>query len=526
MTKIDIQDINNIITEASAYMDKGQIECAVELINKGLMQDSNNYELIFMKALCLEQEGCISEAYYMYKLAIFLSKDTEDGDIIKIEYDRMCRYSDTDEYSLGKALESLVKERIHMGEYNNTYNFLKEILYVKNKIAVDIAATYENMLLFMMLEISLCERNSGIKEEQNIFRRYDYELFEKIFIKVRLALRRIRFGLAYSEQKELEVLMLKYNITGDMLAVIIEYAIDPACWYVVMDKAKGIIENKCAEQAEVVGGYMNWILSRGDIPIQQCYDEDNYNNNAELVEINCNKFNINNEQSDKDYHKINIIFCTNDDLYCEECVRYIRRLRIPDGMKLEITAVKKADSMTSGYNIAMHTNNAGYKIYIHQDTFIIDTYILDKIVKTFESDHDIGLIGNSGTVMLPKDGIWWSDKQNNYKNWRGNLYQDLLLNTSKLVTLCRNGRVENAVAIDGIFMATSKDITWREDVFNGWHFYDISQTYEFRRAGYKTVFLNDDKIALLHEVTSKKDPYNKYEEYRQKFLQEYMYEVK
>lgn len=126
--------------------------------------------------------------------------------------------------------------------------------------------------------------------------------------------------------------------------------------------------------------------------------------------------------------------------------------------------------MTSGYNIAMHTNNAGYKIYIHQDTFIIDTYILDKIVKTFESDHDIGLIGNSGTVMLPKDGIWWSDKQNNYKNWRGNLYQDLLLNTSKLVTLCRNGRVENAVAIDGIFMATSKDITWREDVFNGWHF--------------------------------------------------------
>ena len=85
MTKIDIQDINNIITEASAYMDNGQIECAVELINKGLMQDSNNYELIFMKALCLEQEGCISEAYYMYKLAIFLSKDTEDGDIIKIE---------------------------------------------------------------------------------------------------------------------------------------------------------------------------------------------------------------------------------------------------------------------------------------------------------------------------------------------------------------------------------------------------------------------------------------------------------
>ena len=42
-------------------------------------------------------------------------------------------------------------------------------------------------------------------------------------------------------------------------------------------------------------------------------------------------------------------------------------------------------------------------------------------------------------------------------------------------------------AVDGLFIATQYDVKWREDIFDGWDFYDISQSEEFHRAGYKVV---------------------------------------
>lgn len=44
-------------------------------------------------------------------------------------------------------------------------------------------------------------------------------------------------------------------------------------------------------------------------------------------------------------------------------------------------------------------------------------------------------------------------------------------------------RVVDVTAIDGMFMATQYDISWREDLFDGWDFYDISQSCEFTRGG-------------------------------------------
>ena len=36
-------------------------------------------------------------------------------------------------------------------------------------------------------------------------------------------------------------------------------------------------------------------------------------------------------------------------------------------------------------------------------------------------------------------------------------------------------------------MATQYDIPWREDIFTGWDFYDVSQSFEFRKAGYNVI---------------------------------------
>lgn len=81
--------------------------------------------------------------------------------------------------------------------------------------------------------------------------------------------------------------------------------------------------------------------------------------------------------------KICFIICYNDDKYISECLHYINRLTVPDGYLLDVLTVKNADSMTSGYNAAMNETDAKYKIYMHQDVFIVNINLLEDIIKIF-----------------------------------------------------------------------------------------------------------------------------------------------
>ena len=36
-------------------------------------------------------------------------------------------------------------------------------------------------------------------------------------------------------------------------------------------------------------------------------------------------------------------------------------------------------------------------------------------------------------------------------------------------------------------MITQYDIPWKEDIFTGWDFYDISQSFEFRKRNYDVI---------------------------------------
>lgn len=55
-------------------MDNEQYDKAIKDISLGISYDPDNYELIFMEALCKEKLGFIEYAYYDYRLAIYLAK--------------------------------------------------------------------------------------------------------------------------------------------------------------------------------------------------------------------------------------------------------------------------------------------------------------------------------------------------------------------------------------------------------------------------------------------------------------------
>ena len=150
-----------------------------------------------------------------------------------------------------------------------------------------------------------------------------------------------------------------------------------------------------------------------------------------------------------DEHKFCFIICTNDELQLQECVLYLNLLHVPDGYQTELITVTDAVSMTAGYNEAMRVSNAKYKIYLHQDSFIVETLFLDKLLELFQSDAQIGMIGTLGARRLSEDGIIWHGER------CGNAY---LLSQHEGSDIRVLEHHQEVAALDGVLIATQVDI--------------------------------------------------------------------
>ena len=217
--------------------------------------------------------------------------------------------------------------------------------------------------------------------------------------------------------------------------------------------------------------------------------------------------------------KVAIIYCANDSEYIEEINYYLKFIRLPKGFEGEVLVVKNATSMCAGYNVAMACTDAKYKVYIHQDTFIIDENLIINCIKHMEENDNLKMLGVAGCKNLPESGKWWRAKDEDKKMC---LYQDAIMQFIRSNSGASEQGYSKVNAIDGIFIMTSDDIRWNEELFDGWHFYDISQTTEFIRRGYDAAIIEPGYPCIIHEMTMKKDPDNLYDIYAKKFTNEYL----
>ena len=216
--------------------------------------------------------------------------------------------------------------------------------------------------------------------------------------------------------------------------------------------------------------------------------------------------------------KIAFIICTNDEIMIKECRLYIERLFVPKGYKTEILEIYDAVSMASGYNAGMKQTDARYKIYMHQDVFILNRYFLVNMLKAFQLYPSAKMMGMVGTERLSATGIMWKGKS------YGALYErDERPYVHEL--LDEKTKVMKAEAIDGLLMATCEDIPWREDLFDGFDFYDISQSFEFRRHGYDIAVPNQEYAWCVHDDGKILNLLH-YNHYRKIFLQNYAEDMK
>ncbi len=214
--------------------------------------------------------------------------------------------------------------------------------------------------------------------------------------------------------------------------------------------------------------------------------------------------------------KIDFIVAYNDESYFEECCFYIGQLAVPDGYEIGMLGIRDGLSMTSAYNEGMSASEAKYKVYLHQDVFIFHKDFMEDILAIFQRDKSIGMIGVLGGIHLPEDAIY-------YRAWNiGRVKADNAINVLEVNFQDPDAEEPylEAEAIDGMMMITQYDLPWREDLFQGWDFYDASQSFEFRRAGYRIVVPRQKEAWCLHDcgVSKLKD----YDNNRSIFIREYL----
>lgn len=208
------------------------------------------------------------------------------------------------------------------------------------------------------------------------------------------------------------------------------------------------------------------------------------------------------------------VTCVQDEEMYNSCLKHLGRIKVPENGKVDFLAIRGAKSMAEGYNQALQ-HKAKYKVYLHEDTIIINKDLLENSLTLFQSHPEIGMLGVMGCKKLPPEGLWWEGKD---------LYGKILANRMSIYDLVTYQEVKNEAetvdAIDGVLMITQYDLPWREDIISGFHFYDISQSMEFKMRGYSVAIPKQVEPWAFHARTTvfKK---NEYEIHRNNFLHHY-----
>lgn len=179
--------------------------------------------------------------------------------------------------------------------------------------------------------------------------------------------------------------------------------------------------------------------------------------------------------------KFCFIFSVNNDEIFDIALQHVKQLIVPPEYFVDYIKVTGSLGLTNAYNTAMNSSNAKYKIYMHQDVLLLNRNFLNDLLQMFTNDGTLGMVGVVGARNLPRNGVWWesTEKVGTVLENRG------LFGYLQFDHFFSRDTVAFVDVIDGLLMATQYDVPWREDLFDGWHFYDISQSLEFKRRGYR-----------------------------------------
>ncbi|NDI36223.1 glycosyltransferase family protein [Chengkuizengella sediminis] len=214
---------------------------------------------------------------------------------------------------------------------------------------------------------------------------------------------------------------------------------------------------------------------------------------------------------------IAFICCVNNENHYNECKNHINHLYVPAGFRIEHIPLYNCENITVEYNKAMKNSKAKYKVYIHQDCFILNKTFIPNFLKVFSEDEQNGMLGVAGVKQLPPSGVWWEGKE---------CYGKVIEYRQSYNYLCFQefeSQYVDVHAVDGLVVVTQYDIEWDERI-KGFHFYDTSQCIRFIKQGLNVVIPRQPMPWVLHFIgkrgTNNQD-FREFHQLRKKFLHLY-----
>lgn len=514
-----------------------RVDEALDTARAGYEHFCNNYELAFMMANYLFYKGDREQGYFYYLLSQSLC-DTQDKEFITQNIQAIDT-SDLDCEKSKEFLEKILRERMAWREYDKTFKFVTDTIYSQNEFLFEKVIDKWLRYYCLILEITSCEKNRGLTEF-TADRFADWKYFEKVMADFKFAYRRVWFGFPCKDQQYLVQLYREYKVSPEFVVIMSRCSMADEYVASALEKAAVLMyENNEMLAADILIRYSKWFESVSSKNLRVADEQAEYSNNAEVIRVDAGAkhFREKAEQSEykqsdnsitdvveaqreRNVNEVAYIMCANNQAYVDEVVKYLHRQQLPAGLSMKIYVVWNAKSMTAGYNAAMNISDAAYKIYIHQDTFISDIFYTSKILERLQTTK-YHMLGLAGAEEMPGTGKWWDC---NPMQKRMCLYQDFTIHTLNSVTDSAEVDVKDVQALDGVLIATKTDLQWREDLFDNFHFYDVSQSMEFLRHALPVGYYNNKTAGVLHEVSVSKDKKteNAYEEARKVFVKEYL----
>lgn len=175
--------------------------------------------------------------------------------------------------------------------------------------------------------------------------------------------------------------------------------------------------------------------------------------------------------------KVSFIVAIYNEQTFSECITYLSKLDIPRGFEVDIISIEKPNTIAEAYNQGLKSSDAKYKVYLNENTLIYNQNFIEDMLRVFNMNLAIGLLGVAGTKIIPTTGIVKNANQRSGK---------VINKATGELFIWTEGidLYERVQTVDGCIMATQYDVPWREDLFTKDDFYDASQSIEFKRAGY------------------------------------------
>lgn len=185
-----------------------------------------------------------------------------------------------------------------------------------------------------------------------------------------------------------------------------------------------------------------------------------------------------------DENKIAVIVYVQDEADYKICAESLRELSCPEGYGIEIIPVAKAESRGKAYQTGMDRSDAKYKVYIDSSAWIVYENLLAEMIDIFSRHPEIGILGLSGTEIIPPNAPFWVSPKRLGK-W-----------SDKNGVAHEFGAFDEPFrevqALDIYFLMTQYDVPWRTDLFNDDMYLCAAQSIEFKRQGYKACVVHQD----------------------------------